>query len=670
MITRIRLKNWKSHLDSEFEFVKGVNALVGINGAGKSSVLDGISFALFGTFPNHANRKVSLDDLIMERPQQKDEAEVELDFLSNEKKYTVLRKLKRGKGTVQAEIREGGNLIEVNPNNVTGHIERILEIDYPLFSKAVYSEQNNIDYFLTIPKGKRMQHIDKMLKLERFESVREAGNSIKNSISLKRGEKIRLLAELKKDDVEGNANKIKTGIENGHSRLENIKKDLYGLMEDRERTRSRVSDLEGKEKKIIDFEKNLEGLKSAHREVVDSLNEKSKIPVIVSKEEMLVNIESLKKDASQIESEIKNKKEFLEISRNHAAASNIEIRAINEGIRELEKVGAKCPICEGDVGEDKKKLLASVKLKRIDEIKSALNSAVKEVGSIREQIEKMEDDVKKKNKEIERMNYKLEDFDIVGRMRNKVKIIELDMENIKKEMASALDEIKGIDIKLLRSDLEEKNRKVGELQTLLVSLEDSIRKDSVLLADLEKRLEIIRKYEMGVEASLKIVNFMDNFLKAVGLTQEQMREEFTKTVNYIMGKIWNGLYPYGDFTDIRLGLESGDYALEIKTGDSWIAVDGFASGGERSLACLALRVAFSMAFIPDLRWLILDEPTHNLDANTIQKFSSVLRENLSSIVNQIFLITHEERVVEDVEGPVYKLKRDKEANGATQVIKI
>ena len=129
MITKVRLKNWKSHLDSEFDFAGGVNALVGINGAGKSSVLDAISFGFFGTFPNHINRKVGLDDAIMSKPVQKDEAEIIVEFFSGGKRYSVLRKIKKGKGTIQAEIREDGRLVEVNPESVTAHIERILQID-------------------------------------------------------------------------------------------------------------------------------------------------------------------------------------------------------------------------------------------------------------------------------------------------------------------------------------------------------------------------------------------------------------------------------------------------------------------------------------------------------------------------------------------------------------
>ena len=137
-----------------------------------------------------------------------------------------------------------------------------------------------------------------------------------------------------------------------------------------------------------------------------------------------------------------------------------------------------------------------------------------------------------------------------------------------------------------------------------------------------------------------------------------------------MSNIWVNLYPYGDFGDIRLAVKDGDYVLEIKNIENWINVDGFASGGERSLACLALRVAFSLAFIPNLKWLMLDEPTHNLDSNSIEKFSSVLDEVMGNFVNQVFLITHEPKIAENLEGPVYRLERDKNVGSYTKIVKI
>ncbi|MEM5855644.1 MAG: AAA family ATPase, partial [Candidatus Aenigmatarchaeota archaeon] len=65
MITKVELKNWRSHLDSRLEFSPGTNILLGSIGSGKTSVLDAICFALFGTFPTLQTKKIKLDDVIM-----------------------------------------------------------------------------------------------------------------------------------------------------------------------------------------------------------------------------------------------------------------------------------------------------------------------------------------------------------------------------------------------------------------------------------------------------------------------------------------------------------------------------------------------------------------------------------------------------------------------------
>ena len=85
------------------------------------------------------------------------------------------------------------------------------------------------------------------------------------------------------------------------------------------------------------------------------------------------------------------------------------------------------------------------------------------------------------------------------------------------------------------------------------------------------------------------------------------------------------------------------------------------------MSVLALRIAFSMAFIPNLRWLILDEPTHNLDTNAISHLSDVLREKMDRFAEQVFLITHEEGIANGITGQVYRLERNKAANEATRI---
>ena len=328
MISRVRLKNWKSHLESDFQFTEGMNALIGIMGSGKSSVMDAISFGLFGTFPLHNVKKISLDDVIMKRPHLKDDAEVSIDFAVDGKAYTVVRKIKKGKGTSSAEIRQDGKLIDVNPDNVTRFVEQALQIDYNTFSKAVYSEQNNIDYFLTVPKGRRMQYIDKMLRLDIFEAVRENATKIRNSIATGQKEKIKLLSEFDMQEIKVRMDMLKEEISSGLVEQNRIKFEL-------EETKVKAKDISGWIKKIegemdeLALNKSIAGnLDQLCREIENNiLHQRSKIDV-VNVDGMEKNMESLKKQLADVKASIKQTDSELSSKRDELAETNIKIRAI------------------------------------------------------------------------------------------------------------------------------------------------------------------------------------------------------------------------------------------------------------------------------------------------------------------------------------------------------
>lgn len=139
MIRKVKLRNWRSHWETELEFSEGTNAIIGLMGTGKSSILSAISFALFGTFPSHKSREVKLDELIMRKPQKKDESTVIVEFGLGEDEYKIKRKIERNKGTTVAEIRKNGELLNTGTTATTETVEKYLKVDYELFSRAIYS---------------------------------------------------------------------------------------------------------------------------------------------------------------------------------------------------------------------------------------------------------------------------------------------------------------------------------------------------------------------------------------------------------------------------------------------------------------------------------------------------------------------------------------------------
>ncbi len=667
MITRISLRNWKSHMDSEFTFTHGVNAIIGIMGSGKTSIVQALTFGLFGTFPALHSRKIGLDDLIMKRPHNKSNAEVSLDFQVGGKTYSVTRIIELGKGTTKAEIREDGKLLEVNPQGVNRVVEDVLQMDYDLFSKAVYSEQNSLDYFLTIPKGQRTQHIDRMLKLDRFEKAREGSVSLSNRIIHGKEEKTKLLEELEKEGLDSRIKEISEEVSKLDDEKGGMEKELKEIKSDRESLQDRVEESDEMEEKFNRTRIEIESTRTGKKELEESLKSSREKLRGVEPGEMPDTIRKLDREIETLEKEIEKRREDFEESRNNIASLNAEISAIKEQVSQMEMLGDRCPTCDSQITEDKRRKLTDVRKGKEMVIRNKVNSLVKEMDEDKKRIILIEDHLKERVLNKEKLSSMLEDLEHIGGLEERMKGYQEKEELLSKEMDSINSELKDVDVKEMRKRLQDIIAKEREISTRLSGLSEKIDDRKESLQDLKKREEMLRKYKKDMEKDEEIVGKLKTFVKVLKITQDSLREEFLKNVNHSMGRIWNDLYPYGDISGVRLAIDK-DYVLQVKTSEGWISVDGIVSGGERSIACLALRISFSMALVPNLKWLILDEPTHNLDINAIDQFTGVLRERINNFVEQVFLITHEERVSEGVMGSLYRLERNKEINEPTKIV--
>jgi len=99
MIKKIKLANWKSHKSLELEFKPGVNMIIGRMGAGKSSILQAITYGLFGTFSELKGKDVRLSDLITYGSGAKS-AQVELELSFGNKTFRIKRLINENKSSL------------------------------------------------------------------------------------------------------------------------------------------------------------------------------------------------------------------------------------------------------------------------------------------------------------------------------------------------------------------------------------------------------------------------------------------------------------------------------------------------------------------------------------------------------------------------------------------
>ncbi len=207
MIKSIELINWKTHKHTVMNFQKGVNVLVGVMGAGKSSVIDGISFGLFGTFPKLNHKRTTVEELISNRPSVKDDAEVRVTFTIGSDEYTVTRKLNRKEST-SSRLEKNGSYLQTQTARVNEEIESLIKVNYDTFSRAVYAEQNGLDYFLELTKGDRKRQMDEMLGLDSFAKAEENATSLINQIKGLIGDEEQMLVKMDREELKSQIDKL------------------------------------------------------------------------------------------------------------------------------------------------------------------------------------------------------------------------------------------------------------------------------------------------------------------------------------------------------------------------------------------------------------------------------------------------------------------------------
>jgi len=783
MITKVKLKNWRSHLDTEIEFAEGTNCFVGNIGSGKTSIMDAICFGLFGTFLQLQQKKIKLEDIIMKKPALQEKAEVMVSFdIGDESDWTVKRTVTKGK--TSAELRKNGELIEgPQSTKVTEEVEKLLKMDYDLFSRAVYSEQNQLDMFLTIPKGQRMKKIDELLAIDKFEKARTSTMSLINKFSTALNEKELVVQNLRSDEglkrldmvkreflefkekedrmkgqmgevfnkkidmakeilnlkqqqkklqfIEGDAKKVTALIELTESDIEKIKADLVEFSEKTDddlkiEIKNNDDEIAKLSASLSDEKRNLDELKDKFAEDNAQINilEKEKIPNAEKLAKELDEItEGIKKNSiKKLGADLEDNKRELEKSQLGLQKSLARLSEIEDSINELGLVGSACPVCDSKLTENKKLKLIEKK----KEIRKDLKKDIEKCASV---IEKMKPELpalEKKIKEAERMQ---ERFEAIKDSKRELKALESVLKDLKSKnlvfenqrrmfekniglMDESTNKIKEQQekIKLILSKKEEASIKLdrireyrrqltalgsekellvsfspsvlekleidyqsiigleGELQANLRNLTEIKNDKQKLLEEMENKKNLLESYELEIRKIGAISDQLRLLESALEATQEQLRKDFVTAVNEAMQFIWTELYPYKDIYSIRLGIEEGDYVLQLQDSTGWIPADGAASGGERSMACLALRIAFSLVLAPQLRMLVLDEPTANLDAQSIDILADVLRERITKLVEQCFLVTHSEKLKEAVSGFCYEFSRDKSKDEVTSVM--
>ena len=273
---RVRLQNFKCYDAEDVRLDRGVTVVYGLNGSGKSSLLEACFFALYGTdaVSGTAAEVVTTGA---------EEMSVTLWFSHDGAEYELSRELKVRDGRVgrhDCVLTTPSGSIE-GVTDVEGHVADLLRMDASAFVNCAYVRQGEVNKLINASPGERQDMIDDLLQLGKLEEYRErAGDArlgVEDVLTEYRSrleQRAEDVSDLEDQDLHERRNALKSDLAEVESEIERFEENQQNARETKEEAERVLSEYEEKREELDSVRETIAELRET---ISDTENEREQL---------------------------------------------------------------------------------------------------------------------------------------------------------------------------------------------------------------------------------------------------------------------------------------------------------------------------------------------------------------------------------------------------------
>ncbi|MHC1599801.1 MAG: AAA family ATPase, partial [Candidatus Methanospirareceae archaeon] len=449
-INSVELRNIKSYRDCEVPFRYGVNGISGENGAGKTTILESIGFALFDHLP------YSLKDFLR-RGAKAGEVKVHV-VAPDELEYVIIRSVK-GDYRVESQVgRLAVGKVDVQDwivENLFGGAITSADLS-PIFENAVGVPQGTFtSSFLTPPRA-RKEVFDSILRVDEYRKAFDNLNEVSKIVKTEIDEMEKKHHELKGSTA--NYRGLKERSDHGTIAVSKIKEEIAGL--ERELAQLQLKkDALGKKKELIDAtRKEIEKLERDVKDLAKHLfTAKKQLEEAIAAEKILEETKELKEEylGSQ------NKLEGLEGEKKKRNRLN-EQRVKQEGkIKQMESELEKKKTLSEELKDHRKKLC---EIEPLVKEQKELEREIKGVEDKMREIDSLQSDIRDLKEKMVLFETLSNDLQRLEEARKEIEPLVKEQKDLERELNGVKEQIR--DINSLQEDISNLKEKTVLFETL------------------------------------------------------------------------------------------------------------------------------------------------------------------------------------------------------------
>lgn len=594
--------------------LKGENLDLGdgaSNGAGKSSIINSITYALYGKLIKNMSHKEAINI------KSKRGLEVELHWKDNDNSYKIIRR----RAPDKLELWQNNENISLGGIPATDELLKgIIKLNHNSFINVACFGQHNLKSFLGCTPSEKRQIAENLLSLDRYVKYQK---TVKDKV------------KAMKDKIF----ELSTKYESYLQQLSASRKKYYLIISQQEQWKEKQQqEIEFIQSKIIetnkkllnlnlkpevnDYQKDQEQLMFLESEVEKKEKNRKELYVILTKVDN--SIEQKRSDKHDLTLKISNAQREIAIITN-------EVNDLEAGCNQVKStMGATCSYCFGEIGQENVSKIIKIKLERIKELQIQLIEQNK---------------IKKENEDLLLTCNSILDKLLEGRKAAREKEIMMissanDMVEKKNILLKKKKPDTLLEINLVKKDLEflnEKLQKEKENKNPYIEMLHSLNED---VLKIEGQVETYKKEIKSLEGEIPyyefwVKGFGDNGIRSFAISE--IVPTLNARVNYWLERLMEGKL------QIHFDEQLNEIIQKVPTDNDPFIYNSL-SGGELCRLDLAVTQAFAYVIsmnaggvLPSV--VFFDEIATNLDRVGVHSVYNMISE--ISKDRQVIIVSHD-----------------------------